>query len=249
MSEPYENEMIEDYLLGHLSGEELKAFEKRMQEEPELLKQVELEKDLKAVIQLEGRIELQEKLEAIYQEGPPASQAKPAFRWYYWAAASVAVLLVLGYFVSRIATPPANNMELFAANFEVYPDKISEKGWPSQVEESITAYQDKNYPAALQSFQSLPDSIKNDPLILIYIGNTLLSLHPPDTKAAVETLSIAEKANDPEFGAAVRWYLCLALLADDKVEEAKANLEKLEKENLPVYSDKAKALLKQMEPL
>ncbi|MBK9018354.1 MAG: hypothetical protein IPM82_32300 [Saprospiraceae bacterium] len=122
MMQPETYEQIEMYLLGKLSGPDLQAFEQRLASEPDLAKEVSLQREVFDAIRLEGKATaFRRQLESIEKKmapDVPARRIVPIRRWLALAA-GLALLVVAGWWLSNRQTTDVQMtaQALFDANF------------------------------------------------------------------------------------------------------------------------------------
>lgn len=111
--------LINQYLAGELEGEALQAFEERLANEPELNKEVQMQRALQKTVSDEQVMNFARSLHGMRAEyseaepNPSAEKAQPSFfmrnRWIFAAAASLALIAVVSWwiFAGRVDEPTA----------------------------------------------------------------------------------------------------------------------------------------------
>lgn len=198
------------------------------------------DEDLKAVIAKEeytkGKKQLQ-KLET--------SRFSMQKRWLI-AASFIVLLGVLSFWVlDKDVTPK----ELFAQNFETYPNLIAPKTRSENIdtikEITFKNYESKKFKEAIKGFNSLL-TIKNidTTAIKLYKAVSLLSIDK--TKEAIVILANNKNVNKAWKDKYV-WYLSLAYLKENKKEQAIESLKKLSKTTHNFKKSETLSLLKKLE--
>lgn len=138
-------------------------------------------------------------------------------------AASIALIAGLSYFlIPDSATSP---QELFAQNFEPYPNVVhpivrGQEG-PEPNTKAFLAYQNGEYASAISLFTQLYTE-SEEPIYLFYQANALLQLNK--ARAAIPLLQNHLKTNDT-LTEKTGWYLAMAYLQVGDSENAQKMLQ------------------------
>ena len=236
------DQLIAKFLTKSLSEKEQLRFDSLLSEDPSFRAEVALLQDLNKVAEAEDDAMAKEMVagfEAEYRNKKIGGKTR-----IWWVAASLAVLLSVGYFVSQ--TTPPNTQELFVENFEPYRNVIHPITRASQQEDLKTQafayYEQGKYEDALELFKKLYQTTET-PHYLFYQANALLQLNRP--KEAITALQTHLKTKDT-LTQKSHWYLAMAYLKLNDVTNAKKNLEQVVLEN-KFNVEKAKSLLKKLD--
>ena len=152
-------DLIERYFDNDLSASELRDFQRRLETDAEFAQAFQLEKDLMEGIEVMGNQNLKKELKGIYEEeiGGKAQKSAPAkpvlFSRRSWmaVAASIAVLLIAGWWLSRPPTPE----KLYAQYFKPDFDFVEKGGGEKLVAEAEAALERGDYEGALPLLEEL----------------------------------------------------------------------------------------------
>ena len=228
-------EQIELYLNKEMSSAEQADFEARMASDGFLKASVDLHRNLARAITNKEEIELEEKLQRIGKEYF-AEKAKQRFSLWnnrnWMIAASISLLVIAGTWLFLSMPQGPQHQELFAANYEPYaiPDGFqglrSESGDTTDpLTQAVGQYGKKEYAKALQSFQQLPDSSLNTPLVQICVG--ICYLQTGEVSQAQQRFEQLLQSEDRFFKSPAQWYLALSYLKAGNEARAKELLETL----------------------
>jgi len=261
MDEVNKNELMEQYLLGQLTGELLAAFEEKLASDAAFRQEVALEKAILKNLRKVGRQEWALKLENFHQEmesagaeetpviplkRPIASEDKFYSKKVFFAIAATIVLLLLATIILITINNKTNPQSIFVAYYEPYPsvEQVTRNLPNNIVTERTKAfgfYNNGNYSEAIKSFNSILAN-GEDEVVLFYLGNAYLSANKPQE---AENTFISYLHKYKEFEVESKWYLGLSYLKQEKVKQARQLLDALAKQNND-YSHKATALLESL---
>lgn len=246
MSEWREEDMVlmERYLNGDLSGEELLAFEKQLKEDKTLQQRLKTLGNLKEGIVQAGRKDLHSEIKQWEENELPIARTIPI--WKRSWTMGIAAVLVIGITAIMLWPQSENSNELFKAYFEPYPNVImptvrgGEVNEPSTVQKAYRAYDEGNYTEAVQFFENL--EVKDDGS-LFYLGNSYLAIH--ETENAIQVLEKLVNEQS-QFDEEAKWFLGLAYLKIGDNAMARDTFGKIKSER---YQNKINNILKQIDPL
>nr|WP_321234585.1 hypothetical protein [uncultured Psychroserpens sp.] len=232
-------ELIAQYFTQKLSQEAQKEFDHLMATDAEFAKDVTFQKNLKTIIEKEERNTVKQQLQGFEAE------EHSGFNYKNWLiAATIVILLGLSsfwYFNNTIDTE-----KLYVENFEPYRNVVQPivrgEAKTDLKTKAFTAYEIKNYTEALRYFDEL---LKENPdeTIAFYKANVLMKLDK--TEEAVAIFKTNLKTSD-SLDAKNNWYLALAFLKNENIENAKDQLSHLIKSESTFKKDEAKKLLKKL---
>ena len=226
---------INNYLDHNLTADERQAFESQiaidlaLQEEvnrQSIIREAVLRKEYKALFkQIHDELAAQEETTVIQEttaQSETLSRALP-LRWYHWAmAASVTLLLGLGW-LFFVKGPNAE--KLYAANFSAQakqPYRVSDPeimGSPRQPTEQV-------------------DSIQ--------VAQAIELLQKDVMQKATESLQNVAQSSGNHWGRVAEWYLALAYLKKDRIEEARKQLQAITQDKSHPYYQEATSLLNEL---
>jgi TolA-binding protein len=234
-----ESKRIDDYLSGRLSPEARQAFEEELNRDPELQKQVGLQRDMVFLLSHQkDRTELKGRLEKtganFFGEEEPA-RPRARIRWIGWAAAAAAVLL---FVLWSVFVQP----DLYQQYAEFPPLALSEKStattnWAATEQ----AFNSGDYAEAALQLEIYLEAFPDDQQARLYLG--IAQMETGDLEAARQ--SFAEvSAVAPALSDYAEWYRALSYLKGNAPEDARPALEGIA-EGSPFYEE-AQAILRQL---
>ncbi len=216
-------EKTERYLRGELKGEEYKLFEKQMETDSELAQKVELFKSAIKGIELSERAELKNTMKNIHKDYI-ASQQQQLSKYNLMlkiAAVFVGLLLISSPFIYNYFSENITTDKLFAANFQPYPDLISQRSETisnTMLLEAMSYYKNGEFENASVLFSELlKNQYKSDTLIMLYNAIGFLGAHHPE-EAILQFDKLIIHQNS--FSENAKWYKILALIETEQIEEA-----------------------------
>lgn len=239
---------LDRYLLGRAGPDERREIEARRQREEAFAESLERDEAIVAGLQAAGDRELKERLRRVETADPYRAarirRLAPA-RWLA-VAASVAVLLVAGWWFLLRDGGSIESATLLADTFEPYPNRaynLTKGEQPADPRaRAYAAYEVGDYAGALTAFA---ESTPAEPADDFYRANALLALDRP-----AEALPLFEAlARQPGFALAPhsQWYAALSLLALDRRAEARAVLQTISAEPEHPFRAEATELLTRLE--
>lgn len=251
------DELIEQYLLGHLSGDQLAEFNKKLLTDSELQKEVDLQKTFVRNIKLAGRREWKRKLENIHQEmiaGGDTEKPQPAVisigrsstKKYLLgaAAAAAAVVILCTWWLGQNSNE--GNERLFAAYYKPYVNidqttRSVPSTAPTERTEAFQAYDKGDYARSVGLFKKILAK-GDDEAVLFYLGNACLS----DNQFREAETAFKDYLNKyREFASEAGWYLGLSYIRQGKMKEALPLLKEQVRQKGSFSKEAAEILLKQ----
>ncbi|MCE7993037.1 MAG: hypothetical protein HEP71_13705 [Roseivirga sp.] len=242
-------ELIEQYLEGRLAGQALLDFEQTMREDASLTKEVELQREVQALLVEEDINSLDRQLTDIRKDyGPEVPKLLP-FRKIWFAAAAVLVLAIIsiGFFTKA---DPIDGEQLYVSYFEPYPADNSVRSTEddptliSQMERALEAYANEDFKAAVQELLGYLYVDEDNSRARFYLGISLLAQGYAE-KAAESLLEVAEES-DSIYADPARWYYALSLIRQSKRSSARKELKRLEKDAKGKYQKLAIEMLDEL---
>lgn len=198
-----ENEKLQAYLEGELSDSEVEAFEELIAKDAELEERVRLHRRLELAFEDPIEFALEEELKGIMEEGEKSAdreetqieeeshdigdtgegsfseeprslgKSRRKYRTYLLVAAAIALLAVVGFFLTR-SGPPIPSDELFAMHYSAY-DASNERRSDDQIPKDLLdpafdEYNAGNYQIALNTFSNILSKYPKHPRATFYLG-------------------------------------------------------------------------------
>jgi hypothetical protein len=163
-----------------------------------------------------------------------------------WVVIATAAVIAIGIFSILLIQQKESPEELFARNFEPYPNVFEptqrgDNGTTDKRASAFAMYEQKNYEGAAALFNELI-SEKKEPEILLLLGNANMVLNR-DEEAKNNFLTLIRDFDGLDEQA--KWFLSLVYLKSGESEKAKLIWEELGDPKI-TYSEKAKKLLNEV---
>lgn len=231
------SEFIDRYLDKDLSGPELNWFEKELDSNSELQAELKLQKELNEALGQDDILDLREKLNAIHEmvdHEPTRKRIKRTFsgNWAGIAAASVVILVAIGFLLSNFMNPKQTAEELFNQHYEPY---VVPTNYRSAADinivfhKALIEYKNHDYQKALQLFEKVlfEDESRMDVTLLTGISN----LEIENYNGANNSFQKVINHNDNLFIEQAEWYLALCYLKTGEQEKAHLQFGKMITDN------------------
>jgi len=210
-------EKIDRYLLNEMSEKEKKAFDEAINQNEDLAKEVEVQKEM---IDLIEHLETKNKIEAIkyigkYQEKPAAK--KRTFPVYFLAAASF-LLLVSFFIFNSINNNGLDNIADQYYNAYLFSDERSIDKQETK-NKAIHLYQQSKHKEAIPHLKQIADDESEYQLML---GNSYYETNK--YKQALQHFSALLDTEEILFKNEARWYAALSHLQLNEPDQAIQNL-------------------------
>lgn len=243
-------ERINDYLDGQLSGEDLLAFEKEMQLNAELAREVALFKttgnQLSAQLKnLEEKEKLAETLKGFnttYFKKPEVI-VRSFGRWWY--AAAVAAAIILFFIIRPFQHQALSNEALFTAynkNVEELPGAERGSQNDTVLQRATALYNKKDYASVLPLLQNVLAAKPGE--IQLYLATGICYLQTGKYDSAINVFDTIANGNTV-FKTEAIWYRALALLKQNKLADCRNALQSIPRGGYQF--EEAAALLKEIE--
>ncbi|MBJ2173232.1 tetratricopeptide repeat protein [Aureibaculum sp. A20] len=232
--------LLTNYFSDSLTAEERQLFNQLLENDTKFKEQFEFEKDLKRAIKEKERIQLKAKLQDFETKLKHKSTPKTS-NYKAWAiAASIAILLSVGWFGYDNFIKLDYN-ELYSENFQQYPNTsytITRGDTDDSTErQAFVAYETGNYKTAIENFEKLDSNAKE--YIDFYKAQTYLELNKINSAKSLFKKVISDNV---EFVAESHWYLALISIKEKDKQSAISYLEQLVT-NYDFNKEKAEVLL------
>ena len=236
-----------------LSEEKMNAFEAEILNNPDLLAELELHRDIEQAVQESDIIGLREKLEHISQDIIKEKQKERSFRTRIprsrIAIAAVAASLVMIFSITSLvnSNKAASNDQLYSQYFEQYEAAGIFRSGDAIIDNKISLalhqYNEENYQEALTLFDEVLTLDQNNPVGNFYAGMTYQRTR--QYSQAISSFEAVIKAKNNLFVEQAQWYAGLCYLQTDNKKKAYKQFQKIAESN-GYYSEKASAILRRM---
>ena len=224
--------LAEAYLADELSAEERKAFEARVETDPEFASEVRLHFLADAEIKAEGRALLKQSLNKRYEQALREQHTPVYLRPAAWGvAASILLLITLGIFFLRPQTNTPTTDQLIAEYWEVpevsrFRDRVGDTlstGW----NKALDYFEDSAYNEAIPLFQEL----QQDSSFMADYGDRTrlyLAISYEKTQAFPEALAALASISDESIYVDQRiWYQAMVYLKMKDFPKAQELLQEI----------------------
>lgn len=218
-------EIISQYVDGELSGEALFAFEKEMQANAELVKEVALYKTINEELSQQVKNEKEEQaltnnLKGLSENHFKKDQAKVKSinRWWYAAAAAAAAAILITV-IRPFPSEPFNSEKLFAyyiKDIEELPAGQRGNNDDTVLIKAVNFYNNKDYPNALPLLQNILTGKPDETELQLAAGICYLQKGQYDSASNVFD-RIA--GGSTVFNIQATWYKALVFLKQNKIDE------------------------------
>ncbi len=229
-------EKIEAYLNKRLSQEDLTAFEKEMQANPELQAEVAKHQSLHEVLRDKDTLEFKEKLINIHQEikNEKNSSTKSGLSNYIKIAATLVVLIGLGTLLWNIIGNNTQMQDLYEAYYEPFPiEDITRGETTNELQDILTLYSKGVYDEVIGKLEKLTITSNQEQLHL-YLGNSYLNMDQVK-KAISQFENIPKNSRLYEVS---QWYVSLGYVRLDETDKVLSILDSIISYN-GIYKDNA----------
>ena len=263
------HKQIEAFLTGQMSDVEKTDFEKQIEENPILKKEVEIYqeidiafdegdwstipykpdhkklKEYEAQLKTSHSIELSQKInevEHIYFNKEKSTKARFYLR-YGWAALLIMSLGVVIYLFLLNSSDTTSDLYASYKHWDNLPS-LTKRSEDNDLSKAQKLFLQGDYQNALNIFRVYQSQSKNNYQVLFYIGAIQLELD--QNESAIATFTEIANGNSLDSDKA-RWYLALAFLKTDDIIKAKNELLYLSEDPTRFNHSLAKELLVRIE--
>ena len=239
----YSDQVLDDYLMGRLSGLEMEQLEKDLEADEELISQLESRKAVLGIIDAFGDIEMMEQISAIHKKEMAVTPQPRKIRWLYTvAAAAVIALLLAMWFLMKPATPET----LFANYYQTYDLSFTARNNDNdeQLAQADLLYKSQNFKKALPLFEEQYVINNASSKIGIAIGICKIEMQQYE-----EALPYFAKIINQEFDIykdQALWYTALINLKQQDLGSARPLLQDLAGNSKSHFYQQAKTLLSEI---
>ena len=245
------SEFIDRYLDKNLSGPELNWFEKELDSNPELLAELNLQKNLNKALSQGDILDLREKLNVIHEMVDPELKRKKIKitflnNWVGIVAACAVIMIAIGFLLTNSINPVQTAEVLFDQYYEPYVIPTNYRSVTdinNIFHKALVEYKKQDYQKALQLFEIvlIKDEFRMDVTLLTGISN----LEIENYNKANNSFQKVINHNDNLFIEQAEWYLALCFLKTGEQEKAHLQFEKIIDDN-SLYKEEAEDVLKKL---
>lgn len=254
---------IQKYLSGEMDAEELKLFESDLVIDPELAKDLKLQKEVNGFIKnykdtnefrktlnevhhgFMSKNSFQDDEKQLEQTHIPESKSRKLPR-LYWSIAAVIIVILSIPIVMKLSENKKSNDTLFAAYYQAQEPinvRSLDTTQHNPLKDCMKEYSMKNYTSALSCFSKLQNSDKFSNLCIFFSGISYMETQ--DYKNAVSSFNKLINLNDTDFYEPSLWYSGLGYLKLNKTDSALLYFQKLNStENL--YKEQAEKIIEEI---
>jgi tetratricopeptide (TPR) repeat protein len=223
-------EKVNRYFEGEMEAAEMQEFEAKCKHDPKIAAALQLWGDLENMDQtITAELDLREQLKGIHQKlyGEKPQGRKHFFlaKKYWFAAASVAALLILiaGMLILMLPGKQAGNEDLFSMYY--HPEQLVQlsRSAGQQFTEAVHLFQQEDYAAAAASFSQLLAQDTTNYRLMLYKG--LAHTGAGSFDRAITAFQEVLNADYNLYTGHARWFLTLVYLRKGKTAKTIENLE------------------------
>lgn len=214
-------ELIDAYLLGTQDSDAQTDFKERMKLFPEFRALVE---EQKAIIKGVEEHTLKNSLEDFHEE----IVDMPEKNWFSpsWLALAASFLILISVSTWAILSSGNSPQKVFAANFKPDPGLPTTMSTSSNYDfyYGMVNYKRKEYGEAISRWETLYAANPENDTVVYFLG--VANLANGNARQARKYLQSVKGKTESTFYEDAQYYLALALLKENKIEEAKQTLSK-----------------------
>lgn len=205
------DDLITKYFEATLSDHEREQFNLLLQSDADFQAEFEFQNQVKTAVTLNERAALKAQLQAIENQEAPTAQKHVQFNWKPWLVAASVVLVMFS--VYQFWPQEKSMQELYAANFEVYPNVVAPQVRGEREDalkfKAFEAYDAADYNNAITLFGELIELGELD-YAFFYRGQAALAAQK--TELALTDFRNHLETNQTAFVVEAHWFLSLCYL-------------------------------------
>lgn len=250
MSSPEKKELlIDQYLSGELSGDDLAEFERMLEQDDALQEEMQLHQQIAGAIQEQDVAEFRNVVGQVIREKRQTDRGL-----MYKIAAGLVPLLIATFFGYNYWLGQESNDELFERYMYPYENLLtvrSDSGndgsdspaGQMDLRAAMAYYDNGDYSKALQFLNKL----NGKPHDLVYLYKGISYVYLGELDSALMVLRVPIQSKDGIYKFPALYYTAMAYLKDDDLEATKKTLELLEAQSPQPYKNLASELLKKLD--
>jgi tetratricopeptide (TPR) repeat protein len=243
-------EFIEKYIDGELEENEILKFKELLSTDHDIKQNYKLSMGINNSILEEDVMALRETMDYMYNEELVVKRSPSVFanKRFYYAAASVALLIATGGLIQRISSPDMANGEVFEKYYAPYEITVTHRSGNTEVDRlllnAFEKYEEKNFEQALVLFEEVLETRNNDMALNLYSGISYMEEEKyQKAKTSFDNI-ISDKDN--LFIEQAKWYLGMCYLKTENTDKAEDVFNEIVKEE-SYYKDVAVKVLKDLD--
>lgn len=209
-------DLIDAYLLGRLDENQLQDFNKRLLTDLHFRKTLEAQEEIAGVVE---EYNLRKSLDAYHSE----IKEEPVKKWLNPGvfALAASILILIGVSAWALFYTGNSSQKLFSKTFQPDPGLPTTMGTASQYEfyYGMVSYKRKEYSEAIARWEPLYAANPRNDTLIYFLG--VANLANGNARQAENYLKIANENTKSAFYEDIQYYLALAYLKENKIEEAK----------------------------
>jgi tetratricopeptide (TPR) repeat protein len=244
--------MIDRYLAGEMDDAETRAFERDLRSNKDLLRELEFEKDISAIIgqQNVNVIEFRQKVIEAIIEAKQEKQLNRIFplsrKYVTLMAASVTILIMIAASVYLLVPKTYTNDRLFTMYYKSNQIPI-ERSSDSYLFEALRFYQQKEYPSAIDLFNEVLVTDPDNSAVRFYLAISYIETNR--INEALNNLELIIHQDKNGYSERAQWYLGLCMLKNNQTEQAIAQFRKIASDSNNYYKLDALKVLSQVKKM
>jgi len=241
----FDNNSIDDFLLGRMEESDLKEFKNKLSMDKEFANRVQQRQESVRYIDILGDLALRDRVQRLHKEAVKNLPAKKTFsiRPFLKYAAAIAFILVAGYWFLQ---GPASSQDIFQNNYQAYELNFGDHrgGAPKDIAFSAgQLYANGEYKKALELFNTIPE---DQMTAKVTLAKGISFLETTDYKNATIAFQKLITNKDIIYEDHAKWYLAMTFLKEEKDTEAKNLLQEIADKPGSYNQQKAKDILKKL---
>lgn len=217
-------ELIESYIDGEMEQNEILGFEDLLSTDQNIKHNYNLSMEINNSILEEDVMALRETMDYMYNDELVVKRSPSVFanKKFYYAAASLALLIATGGLVQRITTSDMGTGEVFEKYYTPYEITVTHRSGNTEVDRlllnAFEKYEEKNYEQALMLFEEVLESRSNDMALNLYSG--ISYMEEEKYQKAKNSFDSIISDKDNLFIEQAKWYLGMCYLKTENTEKA-----------------------------
>lgn len=243
-------DLIEKYLLHEMSVGEIKKFEKLLQNDADLRKELLLRKKIDLAIAENDIMELRESLNDITSVKIGSNQISFIERRKIFLSIAATIIIIISLSLSFLFPFSQSSDKIFDLYYTTYPALANIRSIDnneqseSYINRAFESYENKNFKSASEDFKKALNIDDRNFIAQFYFA--LCELEENNLKESEKYFTFLIQNNDHLFWEQSHWYLAMLYLKQDNKEKVKIICEKIIAQEM-VYTTKAKKILRKLD--
>jgi hypothetical protein len=245
-------EFIERYLDGEMGKDEQLWFEKELDANPELQKELQLRRNINTAIHEKEVMELRSQLKEIcsspaYRETTVRKNTVVLYKKLLIAASFITIVIIGSFLVLFLRNKSYSNEEIYAMYYRPYEATMNFRSADASINSDLRTamkyYENKDFRNALVLFEKILNNDSSRIGLNLYSGISYM-----EVKEYNDANSNFQKIIDDKYSLYIEqaeWYLGFCYLMTDNTDKAKRQFKQIAGQN-GYYTDKAIEILNKM---